>query len=41
MFGNDSCGDDPERFVRKAAEVPALPALAWINRPAEVSPTTQ
>lgn len=33
--------DDPERFVCKALEPPALPAPAWINRPAEVATTTQ
>ena len=33
--------DDPELFVRKALESPALPVPAWINRPAEVPTTTQ
>ena len=27
----------PERFVRKAPEPPALPTVAWINRPGEVA----
>ena len=31
----------PERFVRKHPEPPALPSAAWINRPQEVSTTTQ
>ena len=31
----------PERFVRKAPVPPALPAVAWINRPTEVPTTTQ
>ena len=29
----------PERFVRKVPEPPALPAAAWINRPADPTPT--
>lgn len=29
----------PERFVRKAPEPPALPTAAWINRPADPTPT--
>lgn len=31
----------PERFVRKAPEPPALPTLAWINKPEERTPTGQ
>ena len=31
----------PERFVRKAPVPPALPTVAWINRPPEVATTTQ
>jgi putative transposase len=31
----------PERFVRKAPEPPALPAVAWINEPKEDTATTQ
>jgi len=31
----------PERFVRKAPEPPALPTVAWINEPQEVTATTQ
>lgn len=30
----------PERFVRKAPEPPALPTMAWINKPQEVTATT-
>ncbi len=33
--------DHPERFVHKAPEPPALPTLAWINRPEEIATTTQ
>ncbi len=31
----------PERFVRKAPEPPALPTVAWMNRPEEPDTTTQ
>ena len=31
----------PERFVHKAPEPPALPTVAWINRPEEIAITTQ
>lgn len=31
----------PERFVRKHPEPPALPTVAWINEPEEVTTTTQ
>jgi putative transposase len=31
----------PERFVRKVPEPPALPTVAWINEPKEVTPTAQ
>ena len=31
----------PERFVRKAPEPPALPSVAWINKPEEDAAPTQ
>ena len=31
----------PERFVRKPPEPPALPTVAWINEPKEVTATAQ
>ncbi|MGH8980593.1 MAG: hypothetical protein ACRDWE_06170 [Acidimicrobiales bacterium] len=31
----------PERFVSKHPEPPALPVVAWINEPEEVTATTQ
>jgi putative transposase len=33
--------EHPERFVRKHPEPPALPDVAWINEPKEVTATTQ
>jgi putative transposase len=33
--------EHPERFVRKRPEPPALPTVAWINEPKEVTTTTQ
>jgi putative transposase len=35
----DAYGEHPERFVRKIPTPPALPAVAWINKPEEEAPT--
>ena len=35
----DAYGEHPERFVRKIPTPPALPAVAWINKPEEEVPT--
>ena len=35
----DAYGNHPERFVRKIPTPPALPAVAWINKPEEEVPT--